>query len=48
MDHGLVAPDKAELERLTHQAKLLTRLVNDRRTLLLADADRLSLRFGQA
>ena len=44
MDHELVAPDKAELGRLTHQAKLLTRLVNDLRTLSLADANRLSLR----
>ncbi len=43
MDEGLVAPDDKELRGLTHQAKLLTRLVGDLRTLSLADADRLSL-----
>lgn len=43
MDEGLVAPTEDELMRLTHQAKLLTRLVNDLRTLSLADANRLSL-----
>lgn len=43
MDEGLVAPDEKELKGLTHQAKLLTRLVGDLRTLSLADAERLSL-----
>lgn len=43
LDEGLVTPDEKELKGLTHQAKLLTRLVGDLRTLSLADADRLSL-----
>lgn len=44
MGEGLVSPDENELKGLTHQAKLLTRLVGDLRTLSLADANRLSLR----
>lgn len=43
MEEGLVTPTGDEVKRLTHQAKLLTRLVSDLRTLSLADANRLSL-----
>ncbi|CAA9582909.1 MAG: hypothetical protein AVDCRST_MAG86-3092 [uncultured Truepera sp.] len=43
MEAGLVELSQEEVSRLGHQAKLLTRLVNDLRTLSLADANRLSL-----
>ena len=43
MEEGLIDLDKSEVTRLSTQLDLLTRIVNDLRTLSLADAKRLSL-----
>lgn len=43
LEEGIVPLNLSEIVRLGHQTKLLTRLVDDLRTLSLADANRLSL-----
>jgi len=47
MEEGIVALDQSEVARLNAQTDLLTRLVNDLRTLSLADANRLSLQLQE-
>jgi signal transduction histidine kinase len=47
MEEGLVDFNQSEVRRLVRQVDLLTRLVNDLRTLSLVDADKLSLTMSQ-
>ena len=47
MEEGLIDLNQAEVKRMMRQIELLTRLVNDLRTLSLADANKLSLKLKE-